>query len=213
MSTLNNVRKKCAICGREHQYIEVGSTMASGYMDLDTRPPQMKRDNLKYEIQFCDNCFYSNSDISSVFDGFKKEALQYPAYLKVVQDNDINRVAKSFLLSGYLYAHANNARQAGMQYLKAAWIFDDLQEADYAKRARIKALQYLTFYVEQTENLDLAVLCVDLQRRIGDFTGAIETAQQLIDYGAEAFLAKILELEKKLSQNNDSTCHNVGEVE
>lgn len=213
MSTLNKVTKKCAICGKEHTYIEVVSTMTSGYMDLDTRPPRMKRATLEYEIQFCNNCHYANDDIETVIEGFKKETLQNPAYLKVVNDNNINSIAKSFLLAGYLYANSKEYYEAGIQYLKAAWIFDDSQEIDYAKRARVKALQYLTIFVEETENMNLAVLCVDLQRRTGDFLGAIETAQQLIDYGAEEFLTRILKFEKKLSQNNDSTCHNVGEVE
>ena len=111
------------------------------------------------------------------------------------------------------YANSKEYYEAGIQYLKAAWIFDDIRENDYAKRARIKALQYLTIFVEETEDMNLAVLCVDLQRRTDDFSGAVETAQQLIDYGAEEFLIKILKYEKKLSLNNDSTCHNVGEVE
>ena len=63
MSTLNKVTKKCAVCGKEHTYVEVVSTMTSGHMDLDTRPPQMKRATLEYEIQFCDNCHYANDDI------------------------------------------------------------------------------------------------------------------------------------------------------
>ncbi len=213
MSTFINVTKECAICGKQHSYTELASTYSNGTIDLDTRPCGMKRDTLSYEIQYCDNCYYANSDISATIDGMHNQLLQHPVYLAVVHDANIDATAKSFLLSGYLHANAKDYHMAGIMYLQAAWIFDDNNQVQYASRARVKALKYLTLHAEDTADMHTAVLCVDLLRRTGDFAGAIQTAQQLIDYGAEQFLAKVLLLEQKLARNNDADCHNVGEAD
>lgn len=213
MSTFSKLVKKCAICGKEHEFIVVNSTTTMGAMDLDTRPPQMKRSTLPHEIQYCDKCHYANDDIENIIEGFNKDSLSSQNYLAVVNDDKIDRTAKAFLLAGHLHAIYGKYREAGIYFLNAAWIFDDLKEEDYAKRARLKSHKYLSVFIEETEDINLAVLTVDLQRRVGDFIGAIETANQLLEYGVDDFLAKILNFEIELSNKNDSSCHSVGEVE
>ena len=86
-------------------------------------------------------------------------------------------------------------------------------EKESAKLARLESHKYLSIFVEETEDINLAVLTVDLQRRMGDFSDALDTANQLISYGVDEFLAKILKLEIKLCSKKDASCHNVGEVE
>ena len=213
MSTYKMVKTKCAICGKEHSFPVVISTSAIGFMDLDTRPPQMKRENLRYEIQMCDHCFYANDDISKLNQNFKKDILSSPAFLKVATDKSINNVAKAFLLAGHISAKCEQYKEAGIYFLNAAWFFDDLKEETFAKRARNKSLQYLSNYVESSENVNFAVLTVDLQRRIEDFEGAIATAIQLKDFGVGEYLEKILNLEIRLCQSRDSLCHTTEEVE
>lgn len=212
MSSIVTSKKTCVICGREHLFNEVISTNAMGYMDLDTRPPMMKRDTLRYEIQLCEKCFYSNRDIEARVPGMNDDVLMSPEYLHVANNNEIDSTAKAFWLAGLLSVSVANYKDAGILFLKAAWIFDDLRENDLAKLARAEAHKYLSVFVEETEDINLAVLTVDLQRRMEDFIGAIETAKQLISYGVGDFLKKILELEVELCDKNDASCHNVGEV-
>ena len=66
MSRIISSKRTCAVCGKEHVFNVVMSTSSFGSMDLDTRPPRMKRDTLKYEIQMCDHCLYSNSGVLSI---------------------------------------------------------------------------------------------------------------------------------------------------
>ena len=213
MSNLMPSKKICAVCGKEHIFTVVVSTSSFGSMDLDTRPPKMKRDTLKYEIQICDQCLYSNSDIETLFPNFDAEMLKTPEYIEVANNPEIDTTAKAFFLAGLLQAYHENYREAGIYFLNAAWIFDDLNDHDLAVLARRQSHEFLSMFVEETEDINLAVLTVDLQRRVGNFNDAIETAEQLIEYGVDEFLEKILKLEIELSANGDASCHNVGEVE
>ena len=212
MSSIISSKKTCAVCGQAHMFYEIRSTNAMGYMDLDTRPPMMKRDTLRYEIQMCDKCFYSHRDIEERAPGFIDEILNSSEYLCIAKNDEINPTAKAFWLAGLIQVSLANYKDAGILFLKAAWIFDDLCENDKAKLARSEAHKYLSAFVEETEDINLAVLTVDLQRRMDNFADAAETAKQLISYGVDDFLAKILELEIKLCDKGDATCHNVGEV-
>ena len=213
MSTLRTVTKKCAICGSEIECKEILSTSAMGSTDLDTRPPQMKRSLLSDEIQYCPCCHYSNYNIEEKIDGLDTRLLQSASYLAVANDADIERTAKAYLLSAHLYAKSGNARMAGGCFLRAAWAFDDVQRIDLAVRARKKAIQSMVSYVEESGDVGVAVTAVDLQRRIGDFEDAIETADQLLNYGTDSeLLDKILEYEKKLCAQRDDKCHKVSEA-
>ena len=212
MSRIVKVKKKCAVCGEEHIFPVVLSTNAIGYMDLDTRAPQMRRSCLPYEIQRCPKCNYSNSDLEVLIPGFHRDILQMPAYQTVVNDLQIDSIAKSFLLAGYLYAKTSSYKEAGMCFLKAAWLFDDLSQNNYAIRARKKAIEYLGEYVNKAEDLHLTVLIVDLYRRTDDFDNAKDLAKELTDYGVEEFLNKILQFEIQLCDARDDLCHNVEEI-
>ena len=97
--------------------------------------------------------------------------------------------------------------------MNAAWLFDDANDVDFAKRARKKSIEALSVYVENTENIELAVVIVDMQRRIGDFEGAEVSAKQLIEFGVSGLLEKVLNFEIKLCSLRDDMCHNMAEVE
>ena len=213
MTTLLESKKKCAICGHEQKYTEVGSTNTfGGYMDLDTRPPQMKRSTLIYDIQMCEKCAYSNGDISELISGINSEDLKTANYKAVFNDGGIDEHAKAFLLAGYLYQRVNQHMVAGIYYLNAAWVFDDSEDKDHAKRARNKAIDNISKYVEESADINFGAMTVDLYRRNGRFKEAKETAEQLIDYGVEDILKKVLKLQIRLCDDNDDSCHTVEET-
>ena len=213
MPGLYKVKKKCAVCGHEQNFVEVASTNTfGGYMDLDTRPPQMKRATLVYEIQLCNKCSYSNSDISELIIGITTNVLKSANYQTVANNSNIDRNAKAFLLAGHLYFLTRQYKIAGIYFLNAAWVFDDLKEKEYAKRARKKAAENISKYVEESADVDFAALTVDLYRRNGDFKEAEETARQLLDYGVEDILSKALNLQIKLCKTKDDACHTLGEA-
>ena len=54
--------KKCAICGKEDNYLELISNYIHGASDLDLKPNGSMA-SLGSEIQMCPNCGYCNYDI------------------------------------------------------------------------------------------------------------------------------------------------------
>lgn len=212
MSTLVRLHQKCILCGYESDFTAVNSTNAFGTMDLDTRPAEMKRSLLKYEIQECPHCHYANIDITINDTGVCQSDLSSASYLQMVNDKNIDAVAKSFLLAGYLHAKFQQYKEAGLLYLKAAWIFDDRGDVAYAVRARKKSVENIVRCVNETEDLHLAVLSVDLFRRIGEFEQALEAIDDVLQIQPDEFLVQILNFERKLIASKDTRCHNVKEV-
>ena len=143
---------------------------------------------------------------------FDEKVLSSNAYLAVVNNSELDNVAKSFLLSGYLNAAGGQFKEAGILSLKAAWIFDDKNENQNAIRARSKASKYLLNYVNQKEDINAATMVVDINRRIGEFDAAKEAAVQLLGFGVTGLLEKILQYEISLIDAKDSACHTVGEI-
>lgn len=213
MSSYIQIEKKCVICGHIHTFISVKSTTSLGHMDLDTRPAGMKRTVLPYEIQYCEHCHYANSDISKKIIPFNDKILCSNAYLSVVNNSMLDKVAKAYLLAGYLYAAGADFKEAGILSLKAAWIFDDKNENENAIRARGKASKYLLNYVNKYEDVDTATIIVDINRRMGEFGKAKDAALQLLDFGVSGLIEKILQYELYLINEQDAACHSVGEIE
>ena len=161
MTRLDQRIQKCAVCGTEKKVIDILSTSAFGSMDLDTRPPMMARSALVHQIQYCENCHYSNNSISSKIRGFNKVMLESKEYLDVV-NKDINRTAKAFILSGQLKSNVHDYEDAGFQYLKAAWVFDDIRDQKNGKDARKKSLEFFNIYLKDNDDQNLSIICVDI---------------------------------------------------
>lgn len=231
----NNNGTKCAICGQEHYFMTLLSTNSCG-MDLDTRPQGMARYTLRHEIQYCENCHYSNYDISEKPDWLDEKILTSDAYLSIVEEYEIPMLfgrkfsledeikakyltPQSFLLSSYLHATAGNERSAGMLSLKAAWAFDDMCDDLSATNARKQAAEYLLNYINQERDNDkrkkhdIAIMLVDIYRRIGEFDKAKEKAKQLLAVEENDLIKKILQYQISLSDAQDMSCHSVDEVD
>ena len=212
MPTFDNIEKKCAVCGHIQKCDVLISTSSFGPMDLDTRPAAPKRHTVIYEMEICEKCHYAHEDIEHFLEGLDKNLVFSSSYEAMATDKSIDENARKFILAGYLYKKCNDLLSSGLAYLQASWVFDDLNQPEYAKRTRKKSLENLFNYAEETGDMNIAVLTVDLQRRIGDFEGAIETAEQLIGFGAEDLLLKVLKYEINLCKINDDKCHNISEA-
>ena len=210
MSTFRREKTVCAVCGKEHEFMKIMSTNSMGYMDLDTRPPEMQRSTICYQIQLCDRCYYANTSIDYLVPGFTKDVLESEGYLAVARDVAIPSTAKAFLLAAILYENARDYRSAGSLYLKAAWIFDDCRDAERARSARLES--YKMLLRSHRKDVDTSVMSVDILRRAGEFSTAKEIAEKLLETKINDFLADILKFQIKLAEAEDSKCHTVGEV-
>ena len=77
---------ECAICGDISNQAEVLSTNTNGSSDLDTRPPEMERSNIEYEVQRCPSCGYCSSDLSICNENTKEivESQRYKGFMRIV---------------------------------------------------------------------------------------------------------------------------------
>ncbi|MBQ2885360.1 MAG: DUF2225 domain-containing protein [Alphaproteobacteria bacterium] len=212
MSKNKTIQSKCAICGKISEQNVLLSVSSLGYMDLDTRPASPMREYLSNSIQECPCCHYCNSDISIKDTNVSQITLQLPAYSKLVSNNNIDSLTKKFLLSATINRALTKNKDAGYMYLYAAWRFDDLNNIDNAKKARLKAIDCFKKYLNHSNDHHCAVIVVDLLRRCEEFDEAIDTANFILALTEDQLLRQVLNLEIELSQKKDSSVHNVGEV-
>ena len=63
MTTIGEVERTCALCGKTSEQMTLGSTNAMGAPDLDLRPSEMQRSTMYLWIEHCVHCGYTNERI------------------------------------------------------------------------------------------------------------------------------------------------------
>lgn len=212
MSTFRKIKKRCAVCGNEAEYNVIMSSNSMGCMDLDTRPPQMIRSLISMQIEYCEKCGYANSSISSKVSYDTRKLMRTEEYEEIVNNESINKTSKAYLLSGYLNSKEQNYKDSGFLYLKAAWTFDDCRDLDNSIIARKKAIKEFENYLKNNEDVQLEMIIVDALRRSKQFDKAIVLSNELIDKVDNEFLKQIIKFQITLCNNQDYSCHDVGEV-
>ncbi len=228
MSTFGKEIKECAICGKKHESMVIMSTNSFGSSDLDTRPPQMMRSTLPYQVELCDECGYANVSIDYFLSDETEKIIKGPDYRRVFLDETINKLSKAFLLAGNLYNLHEEYKTSGVLYLKAAWAFDDHNDIDNAISARKKAITAFNKYLKQEfteeeilyrfnnekekEDLNVKMVIIDLLRRSGSFDEAKSLAKELLKKVDDKLTKEILTFQIKLSRKKDTACHKVSEV-
>lgn len=208
----------CAICGEEQSVQVMGSTSASGSMDLDTRPPQMRRSSMSLWLQECASCGYVASDLGDA-DEVKPMDSLWHAYLAELNSAHRQRLANLFVCRSLLDVAAGDLAAAGWRRLHAAWVCDDhglAQEASLQRRAAIGLFERSRAAgkpaMEQAVGGD-ELLLADLARRCGDFAAARAYCGSGLQLEVQPFIRQLLEFENRLCAAGDVACHNVGEVQ
>ena len=65
MTTIYPEEVVCFLCGASSRQYMVGSSNTMGAPDLDTRPAEMMRSTIEYQIQSCPDCGYSAPDLGA----------------------------------------------------------------------------------------------------------------------------------------------------
>lgn len=212
MALINNQQKKCAVCGNVHHFQKISETNVIGMRDLDTRTPGLMRNMMHLFMERCPKCGYVNFDISKLIDNFDRSEIEDPKYLEVLNNDNLNFAIKKFVLNALLQIKRSH-KQAGMSFLKAAWMADDAKKTKEARLLRSQAIKYLELALEndeeeQTENINLII--VDLYRRIGMFEEASDYAKYLLNnFGIEKYKQNILLYQIKLCQDEDVLDHTI----
>ena len=208
----------CAICGEEQAVQAMGSTSAFGTMDLDTRPPQMRRSSMWLWLQECASCGYVAADLGDA-DEVKPMDSLWHAYLAELNSPRRQRLANLFVRRSLLDEAAGDLAAAGWRRLHAAWVCDDhglAEEASLQRRAAIGLFERSRAAgrpaMEQSVGGD-ELLLADLARRCGDFEVALAYCELGSRLEVQPFIRQLLEFEKRLCAAADMACHNVGEVQ
>jgi hypothetical protein len=219
VTTIIEEEVTCAVCGMKQTVQEMGSTSSFGAMDLDTRPPPLRRSTMHLWVHECGECGYVAPELGAAAEGAGRivASADYRAELKSA---DRTQLANRMVCRSLLEAAAGEFVTAGWRRLHAAWVCDDANAMEEARTQRRAALALLERALASGQRAMKSVeggdevLLADIARRAGEWERALEYC----DAGfalthVPAFVRKILEFERALVLVRDATCHSVGEVE
>jgi len=219
VTTIFDAEVTCAVCGMKQTVQEMGSTSSFGAMDLDTRPPPLRRSTMDLWVHECGECGYVAPELATAVDGAGRivASAEYRAELKSA---DRAQLANRMVCRSLLDAAAGDLKTAGWRRLHAAWACDDANATEEARTQRRAALELFERArasgqraMNSVEGGD-EVLLADIARRVGEFERALEYCDSgLALTKVPEFVRKIVDFERALVRARDTACHNVGEVE
>lgn len=219
MTTIFQEEVNCGLCGHGQVVDEIGSTNSFGAMDLDTRPPEMRRSTMAYWVHECEECGYVAPELEKTVATDAKRVAT-PDYRQALSRGDRAKLANRFVCRALLEEAAGDLVSAGWRRLHAAWACDDADQAEEARVQRLAALdlfaqaraagQHAMKSVEGGDELLLA----DIARRAGEFGRALEfCAAGLALPEVPAFVTSLLMLQQALVRARDTACHTVAEAD
>jgi len=219
VTTIFEEEVTCALCGQRQTVSEIGSTNSFGAMDLDTRPPEMRRSTMPYWVHECAECGFVSPELEkSVATDAKRVATA--EYRRELERGDRARLANRFVCRALLEEAAGDFASAAWRRLHAAWACDDEEQAEEARLQRLAALALFergrAGSVPAMKSMAGGdeVLLADLARRAGQFEQAIAyCAAGLALPDVPAFVTSLLMLEQELVRARDTGRHSVDEAE
>ncbi len=216
MTTTHSKNKKCAVCGKESEHTEWGSTNTLRYPDLDFRPSEMKRPTINIWIQTCPSCGYCSPDIGELISN-ATEVVHSDLYQCQLHDQEFPKLSNAFLCSSIIQENAKDYVSATWDCIHAAWSCDDQGLKNGARQCRMKAVRLLSIVREHDQCLgkkagtDMAIL-TDLLRRAGQFESALKACNDGLLENPEKIITDILQYQQMLINILDTDCHTIGEA-
>jgi len=219
VTTIFQEEVDCGLCGHRQTVEEIGSTNSFGAMDLDTRPPQMRRSTMQYWVHQCTECGFVAPELEKTAPTDAKRVAT-AEYRQELKRSGRASLANRFVCRSLLEVAAGDLASAGWRRLHAAWACDDAEQGEEARMQRLAAIklfeQARAGGVQAMKSVAGGdeVLLADIARRSGEF----ERASQYCVAGlglaeVPAFVTKLLMLEQELVRARDTGCHRVSEVE
>lgn len=216
MTTLDEARVKCQVCGNISEHPCVISTSMFGAPDLDTRPPEVQRSTLPYWVQACPSCGYCAQELTDAIPG-AAERVREAAYAAQLHERGYPELADRFLCWSLLLERAGQLELAGKTSLYAAWACDDAQEDAAARKCRTRAVALYEQALARGEaHFDQVAaedcLLADLLRRSGEFAPASARCVAGLAKHPPKVVENALAYEKVLIMAKDTQCHSMAEV-
>lgn len=216
MTTVRLCELKCSVCEQTSRHTVVGSTNALGSPDLDTRPPEMKRSTIQYQVHACPSCGYCSGDISEVSIG-ASEIVRTEAYQAQLRSPSHPELASKFLCWSMIEEQSGHLTAATWTCLHAAWACDDASSDTGAQGCRLRAAELLrkARAAGQTVVRNLGVeeaILTDLLRRSGLFEEALSLCGDGLAKRPEETIERMLEYQKVLIEGRDTRGHTIEEA-
>ena len=210
MSSLIDMEKMCAVCGKKSIQEGIASTNEFGSCDLDLRPAEMMRSTMKWWLEECPYCGYVANDLSEKT-VITKDWLKNNQYISCDNRNFAYTLAESFY-KYYLISIANNDHKSAFYAaLHAAWACDDVEDTDNAIYCRQKALEELgKLVIDNDEKETFLLIRADLLRRTGKFDLLIKDYEGKIF--SEKLLNQICNYQVEKAKRKDTACYTVADV-
>lgn len=210
--------KKCAICGKEDNYLELVSNYTNGLPDLDLRP-RGSMASPGAEIQMCPNCGYCNYDIEehvqSRFKNVKNPLELWQQYEQVqnILKQDINTTYKKYLIMAEQYRGNLEHEKSYNMTIKASWAAESKEHDIEIKKVAISVFLDEILPKIRSQLFQFA----DISRQCGYFEPAeeiVKAGELLIDvdYEDAKLLTRLAEYEKELITKKDTDTHNLTEM-
>jgi len=140
--------------------------------------------------------------------------VQSELYKNQLNDDNFPELANRFLCSSLISQNISEYAEAGWDCVKAAWVCDDENNNDSAKKCRLKAVALFNKAKEHDQEFSQSegLLIADLLRRSGEFYLARDYCKEELEKETDETLLKIIKFEKMLIDNYDSACHTIDEA-
>lgn len=209
MTTYMTLEVVCASCGKKSEQLELGSTSEFGSMDLDLRPPRMRRSTMECWLQQCPHCGWVAQDLEEKV-GDERQIMSSSAYVSIRRDKSIPKLARRFLCMSVIEAERGECAAAFSEALYAAWVADDVGHRQGARDWRLRAAELLRRKPIPTPELRVQLL--DVLRRAGDWDAARALAVELKAEGLANPMDRIVAFQAEAIDREDAGCFTLEQV-
>lgn len=222
MTTLDWVQSVCGLCGASSQQTMLLSTSSFGAPDLDSRPREPERSAIGFLVATCPECGFAADVELALPEGAEAAAVRDivdgDAYRALRADMGLPTHSSQFLCRALLSAEFADLAVAGWDALRAAWIADDAEDLESARRCRNQALDYWARANEAGEPLleeDSSefepLLVAETLRRANRFAECVAMCESVADQG-ESDLPRLIAFVRQRALSEDAQTYTVADA-
>jgi hypothetical protein len=213
MSTLSFIEKKCYCCGTINRFGESSVHSFSVPDGLDGHPGNLTP--LYTAINICPVCHYSAPDIA---EGSEEIAaiVKSEGYLKIAENETIHELVRKYIAWAYIKTQLGNSCEAARTLLYATWLSQQYEDDGLTSQCRRNAINLMSRCRSNGGNFEITrgkeiLTMVDLYRREGQFTDALEICEAVFSSGQinedDEFLLRYEEKLCREENRNFATIH------
>lgn len=195
---------KCGCCNNESEITVLRGLYRREAMELDTYPGKEAAFD---KIEECPVCGYAGHHISEEANEAIKNYVASGAHRDVGVTDPTER---RLLAAARISEVRKDLKNAAYDYLLLSWYRRDTG-AD-GRAAMQQAASLYASYLENHADVDPAITYLDIERQLGNFREAEETADSLDAFVTDGFRKGLIAKEKELIAAGDCGRHSVNEV-